>query len=790
MSLPPAPKQTSSTPAAGAVAAPTNPAAQSADVDRKIRLYGAITAMRHSRMPSNVQIAETLQYVTTHSPVDESKLSPEGKRLIADVREIIGTAARIVESKNADEVFQRFVWATRSTDTDVAAVQDEKAPAAEKEANKHAAQAKSDAQEAGKHLRTLLSLVLTNSEMRKLLTDAATVGRDVLARGAAEAAQRVAPHPDALGQADQPAPQDHFVDKDTPIAAAFSSPGAPAAGAPSTGETPQVPTRSGSSSSSSDDDDDEEEGVEKKEKKQSLMARVKGMRTAHQDKLDAGKAWADDYFPAERREQWIWRGKKVVIECQKHADYQASMSWLLDTVSAWAVRAREAGAGAHSQASGIAEHPALHLLRTLLERFANGASMQPVFDAAAVLAKDAQNDAGLRAWWEEVAAYMRKVLLQSGYIIEPACGSRAQELQDQGRGFYQDKYKGHFDNLFDATATWFKSIAADPLNKQFGADWSRLTRDLLFDGEGNLQFKKTLWEDVRVVILPALIDHVGYVPIPRVEYTDAALDLVIENLTLSGRNLFPNVVEIEAHNYVKFSPYGKGAGDAARHEVTFTFAQIQADMRGVAFYFRTKSGLKMSDSGLADVVLGGQGVTATVTLTSSAATDPTSVFAVQRVRVKVGTLKFSIRDSKHDLLYKMLKPLATRLVKTQIKKALTDGIRTAFEYADGQLVGVRARMAEAHASEDGSRREVLADIFKRKKDDAGSVVSSASASQFKVVANKRNSLLPAAGNPAGWVNRTAAKDELAVQGDEWRSDAFDIVNAKKHDAPSNGAPKV
>ena len=49
--------------------------------------------------------------------------------------------------------------------------------------------------------------------------------------------------------------------------------------------------------------------------------------------------------------------------------------------------------------------------------------------------------------------------------------------------------------------------------------------------------------------------QVGYIPIPRIEYTDDSLDLVVENLTLSGRNLFPNVIALEAHNYVRFSPY-------------------------------------------------------------------------------------------------------------------------------------------------------------------------------------------------------------------------------------------
>ena len=44
--------------------------------------------------------------------------------------------------------------------------------------------------------------------------------------------------------------------------------------------------------------------------------------------------------------------------------------------------------------------------------------------------------------------------------------------------------------------------------------------------------------------MPELARQVGYVPIPRIEYTDKALDLVIENLTLQGRNLFPKCVPL------------------------------------------------------------------------------------------------------------------------------------------------------------------------------------------------------------------------------------------------------
>ena len=78
---------------------------------------------------------------------------------------------------------------------------------------------------------------------------------------------------------------------------------------------------------------------------------------------------------------------------------------------------------------------------------------------------------------------------------------------------------------------------------------------MLFDGQGNLKFKPELWADVRRKIIPGFIEQLGYVPIPRIEYTDEQVDLVIENLALSGRNLFPNLVSMEAHNYVRFSPY-------------------------------------------------------------------------------------------------------------------------------------------------------------------------------------------------------------------------------------------
>ncbi|TBU29364.1 hypothetical protein BD311DRAFT_269060 [Dichomitus squalens] len=830
MSLPQAQKDIANKPAANSVVDPVDKKTMAADVDRKLRFYGVVRAFSESRMPSNEQIDRFLKYCLEHSPVDTNDLSPEGRRLIQDTRDIIETARLMVQQKNADELFQNFIWHTRDVDVDQAKKDPNEVIPVDKE------KAKGDGRQAVQHLRTLLSLVMTNAEVRKLLSDFSVIGRDILARTASKVADKARPDEERLRQIDDTAPRNQFVSEggrvvspdETPVLEA-RIPGTNTTVAQhpreELGHGAKVTTGNGETLSGAQAKDEAQrranettdraraEGQRQADelndtvngdavpsdredaeaKKSGLMNKLRGYRDnltdripqEHKDRANdhydrAKGVLLDEYFPEERRDQFIYRGKKIIVECQNHKDYQESITWLLDFLEEYAAHGKTVaghGKDSHQQlTSDPAVQQATTELRTLLERFANGLSLSIIGDAMQALYNDAQQDEDLRNWFRSVDAYVRKVLLEPGFVLEPKCNDDANSLRESGRQFYDEKYKGHFDNLFNAAGDWFRALGEDPLNKRFGEDWARLTKDLLFDSEGSLKFKPELWLDIRKVILPSIIDQIGYVPIPRIEYTDDALDLVIENLALSGRNLFPNVVSMEAHNYIRFSPYN-AITDEQHHEFILTFGQIQADMRDVAFYFKKKSGFpKLSDSGLADVLLGGEGLTITAHI-ASADKDKSSVFKVKNVNVKVGTLKFSIRDSKHDVLYKTLRPLATGLVKKQLQKAIADAVKTGLEYIDGQLVGVRDRMAEAKADENKSQTQVLAEMFQRNKEQAGSVKSKGDekGSHFKVVSRRDSALIPDKGHPAGWANRTQEREEAAQRGTDWRSDAFSVV---------------
>lgn len=206
MSLPQASKDISDHPASNSVTQPHDKREQAADVDRKLRFYGVVQALRESRMPSNSQIDAALTYALKNSPVDLKALSSDGQQLIQDTRDIIETARLIVMKNNADELFQNFAWHTRAVDTTPAKnmANSDNIPIDQQKA-------KQDGQQAVTHLRTLLSIVMTNAEVRKLAADFSVIGRDLLARGAGKLAETARPDEARLAQVDDSAPSNQFI---------------------------------------------------------------------------------------------------------------------------------------------------------------------------------------------------------------------------------------------------------------------------------------------------------------------------------------------------------------------------------------------------------------------------------------------------------------------------------------------------------------------------------------------------------------------------------------------------
>jgi hypothetical protein len=66
---------------------------------------------------------------------------------------------------------------------------------------------------------------------------------------------------------------------------------------------------------------------------------------------------------------------------------------------------------------------------------------------------------------------------------------------------------------------------------------------------GNAAFKPQLLNDIRITLIPALIEQVKYVPLPQIIYNDKQYEIVIENMILEGDTLMPDVFEVKVNGH-------------------------------------------------------------------------------------------------------------------------------------------------------------------------------------------------------------------------------------------------
>ena len=119
-------------------------------------------------------------------------------------------------------------------------------------------------------------------------------------------------------------------------------------------------------------------------------------KDAARAKKERSKNYLSSKMPAERREQTIWRLRKMVVEIQGHPDYSQAIDTLLGLAETYAGHANTVANATTGATKGAHGDDSLKRaeadLKTLVERFANGTSTNDLFDAINNIYTDADRD--------------------------------------------------------------------------------------------------------------------------------------------------------------------------------------------------------------------------------------------------------------------------------------------------------------------------------------------------------------------------------------------------------------
>lgn len=779
---------------------PTNTAQKEADINRKLQLYGIAKAFQTGKVPSNDQIdialSSFLQSKAISNPPEQ--LSVDGKSLVADVRDVVQQAKYLLLSKNEGNLIQDFVWET--TKFDPKSVNTPNAPVSKDAAKK-------DGDDALQGLKTLGTLLITNGQFRKLLKDSTVLVRDMAGDAATNAASHVRPSDEQLSQMDRPAEDNTWhekpdfskanlkkqaraaypgnAQKDKKHAQDAANAGLNAARSQD-GRLDPVAGANAALSTAQDKIDDKE--VEKHKK---------NILQINEDYRRRAREYFDKKMPQDRKDQTIYRLKKMILECQQHEDYSQAIQTLLRLAENYGKYGRSYGQGSADTTkqarSGFAAAEAD--LRTLIERFANGTSTSDLWESIGQIYKHAEKDPELKDWFKAMDTYIRRCLLEQGFILEETSTRQWDQLFERGRYLLREKYRTHTDRVIDEIKFVADQFDKDAQNKAFAQSMNKLFKHLGTDTNGKVVFKPQLIKDLTEVILPSVLTNIAYIPIPRIEYSDPQFDAIIENLVLESDNFTPNVLEIASENYFRWGRKKL----ANKHHQTFEVkvAGIQMDLRDVSFHIKRKRGFpSITDTGVMDVLLPGDGFSFKMKVSTAHKKDSQNFFKVDKVDVDFKGLSFKVKKSNHKLLFALAKPLALKVMRKPIQKAVEKAIKDQCNTLDSRLFRVKQEVDRA-TTEAKANPENAPNIYNRymtavkaefgkKKEQAQAAVAD---KKMNVAFVKEDSIFPNIDLPGGISTKATEYKDLASKGEKWESPVFSIGSASKStDIPP--APKI
>jgi hypothetical protein len=441
-----------------------------------------VIAFAAGTVPSNKQIDVALNSFLASKALNSpsKRLSPEGQRLINDFKAVVEQAKLLVLTKNEGNLLQDFIWQTEQITGGNAQLPG--APVDKATAQQHG----NDALDG---LRTLGTLVLSNGQFRKLLSDATVLMRDIAGDAAQNTANRVKPSEHELSNIDRPAEDNTwhenpdlskdnitgtlkskvpFGKKDAQQAAGDVTQAAHPQGSRDPADVANAGAIEAQNGQPTGLDARNAAGTAKQKLSENIPEEDKDRAREKRERLNN---YLKGKMPEERREQTIWRLKKMVVEIQGHQDYQRAIETLISLAERYGGHSKDLAAQSKGTVQGAHQDDALQLaeadlkvcftgffknnehmltnLKTLLERFANSTSSDDLIDSINQIYRDADNDPELKNWFKNLDAYVRKCLQQQGYIMEDRSTEEWNRIYDHGHDLLRGRYRGHTDRIAD-----------------------------------------------------------------------------------------------------------------------------------------------------------------------------------------------------------------------------------------------------------------------------------------------------------------------------------------------------
>lgn len=640
---------------------------------QKMHTYQMLKALSTGFMPSTEQLIINLRTLLASDVLnpDNPDLSDSGRLLLKFSKRWLAQFIETVRHKNDSDQIQDFIWflskSRISLDTEDIAK------------NASNFKAKADATAAYESLRTVGSLLLTNSDFRIFLGDLGTIGRQVFA----DTAFSLSEVAEKAGKNLEPSEQESKTVKE-----------------PGSDEGPP-PTANDLENGAAD------------------LSKVVGNGLAKTG-YDAFSSLKDN-VSGDQKETLLYRLKEAVVKLRKRNDYSDSVSTLGLLIKRYALVYSRAVDETISTAqddvnTNLALDKATKNFWSLISSFGDREQWQSLEQKVKKVMDHSQTDPEFENLMMDVGNSVQKLLTDPDFF--KSADEKIQELREKAKevGTESNLHKD-IDEALSQFQITFNSVLED-------TDVSNLitTTTKIFNILSPLHIaaNKDLIQDSLHVFIPLLIQAVQYIPIPRLEISVPEIDLLLENLiiepgrTINNTSFLPYKLRIETYNDLEIrKAHTLRTTTSTTSLVTVAVNGLSVRADEVGFWLRAHSGIfRLADEGIASFQLDERGIDIALDV-EIGKEKLEKILTLKAVRVHVHKLSYSLRKSKFSWLAWIIKPLLRPIVRKVLEKQLATAIADGMHAANRELLFARERLRATRISDPQDIRTFVKAIITR-----------------------------------------------------------------------------
>ncbi|KAL8733502.1 MAG: hypothetical protein Q9166_002129 [cf. Caloplaca sp. 2 TL-2023] len=641
-------------------------------IHQKMHTYQMYRALSKGFMPSNEQLIVNLRTFLAADILnpDNPELSDSGRLLVKYTKRWLAEFIEMLRNKNDSDAIQDFIWflskSRISLDTEDIANQASNV------------KSKADTTAAYESLRTVGSLLLTNSDFRLFLGDLGTIGRQVFAdtafslSGVAEdVGKKLEPSEEQSKQLQKPGADDR------------PPPGAK-------------------------DLEHEVADVSK--------AVVNGLVKTGKDAASS----LQENVSGEQKDTLIDRLKKAVTKLRKRNDYSDSVSTIGLLIKRYAVTYSRAADQTISAAQNDVKtnselDRAIQNFWSFVSSFGDKKQWQLLEEKFNKVVSHSQKDPEFENLMTDVANSVQKLLTDPDFF--ESADKKIQELRDKAKQMdNQSDLRKDIDAVLEQMQSTFNSVLQD---SDIAALISTTTNIIHILSPLHTATNPELVNDAIHVFVPLLIQAIQYIPIPRLEISVPEIDLLLENLiiepgrTINNTSFLPYKLRIETYNDLRITKHKFRTTASTTNLVTLKVDGLTMRADEVGFWLRAHSGIfRLADEGITSFQLDERGMDIAIDI-EVGKEKLEQILTLKAVRVHVHKLSYQLRKSKLSWLAWIIKPILRPIVRKVLEKQLATAISDGIHFANRELLFARERLRATRISDPQDVRTFIRAVITR-----------------------------------------------------------------------------